>query len=614
MNEYRVVADLNAVLRRETLLPTVVMWNRLEGRPRTPDFAKALRAEVRDGWWMLARQWQLGEFRGDDAGSPVTAKLSWVTDPITHIRGGTGAVAPLDPDAPLEAVTERQPVPDTIGTRPVSLDVRLLMGRHWAKRLRAAGLSTLEEAFRAAYPIPRPDPADEADHVITAHATTWQRFDAVAGRAVDGLALYRHLVGDAGHLASDGLGLTGTEKDTVDGLGAAYVGWFERMFFQPSPTGGDAWSPPHLEYQVTLGAAAPDGPYVLVADEYHGGRLDWHSFDLTRQDNTTTPFPEPPPPTAPRRTVRSFIPTGARFDGMPATRWWTFEEGNTNLGDIRPDTTDLGKLLLVEFGLVHANDWFLAPLELPVGTVTRVDGLAVTNVFGERLWIEPAARAAGDPWDAWEMFTLTDRDGPAAPVLALLNATPQALPGRPVETVQFVRDEVANLVWGVETAVQLPDGTTVRGREAANDLSRRYREAAGAAPPVGPVGRTGNDAAIRYALMNSIAENWIPFIPVHIPGDNREIQLQRAALPRPPAGRIRPRTVILRPGADAAVPLPYHLYEEEISRAGEVISRSWQRTRSPSGRVYTWLGLQRRTGRGEASSGLAFDRIEPNRA
>ena len=53
----------------------VTVWNRLEGRPRTVEFDRALRAEVRDALWMLTRQWQLGEFRGDDAGSPVLAQL-----------------------------------------------------------------------------------------------------------------------------------------------------------------------------------------------------------------------------------------------------------------------------------------------------------------------------------------------------------------------------------------------------------------------------------------------------------------------------------------------------------------------------------------------------------
>ena len=59
---------------------------------------------------------------------------------------------------------------------------------------------------------------------------------------------------------------------------------------------------------------------------------------------------------------------------MPNTRWWGFEEGRTNFGDIDPDTTDIGKLMLIEFGLVYANDWFVLPLTLPAGTDRRDPG------------------------------------------------------------------------------------------------------------------------------------------------------------------------------------------------------------------------------------------------
>ncbi len=68
------VRDIRGALR-ERRFPTVTVWNRLEGRPRTQAFDRALRAEVRDALWMLSRQWQLDEFRGDDAGSPFFAKL-----------------------------------------------------------------------------------------------------------------------------------------------------------------------------------------------------------------------------------------------------------------------------------------------------------------------------------------------------------------------------------------------------------------------------------------------------------------------------------------------------------------------------------------------------------
>lgn len=122
-------------------------------------------------------------------------------------------------------------------------------------------------------------------------------------------------------------------------------------------------------------------------------------------------------------------------------------------------------------------------------------------------------------------------------------------------------------------------------------------------------------------LMTPVAEHWIPFIPVHVPGDNRQIQLQRAAMPRlmegaegvPPA-KIVPRTRLLREGLDTVPATPYFVAEEEIERAGTVVETRWQRCRWRRGRVVTWLSHSRTSGRGELSSGLSFDALVPRPA
>jgi hypothetical protein len=117
--------------------------------------------------------------------------------------------------------------------------------------------------------------------------------------------------------------------------------------------------------------------------------------------------------------------------------------------------------------------------------------------------------------------------------------------------------------------------------------------------------------------MNSVPENWIPFIPVHVPGSNRQIQLQRAAMPRilegdpnPPV-RVQPRTVLLRQGLDQSPAQPYFVHQEEVPRAGARLIQAFQRTRWTDGSVFTWLRVRNQTGRGESSSGLGFDELEP---
>ncbi len=119
--------------------------------------------------------------------------------------------------------------------------------------------------------------------------------------------------------------------------------------------------------------------------------------------------------------------------------------------------------------------------------------------------------------------------------------------------------------------------------------------------------------------MTQVPENWIPFIPVHIEGSNREIQLRRAAMPRiikddpNPPKKIRPRTDLLSFGLDQDVVEPYNLHEEEVPRAGSQVAQTFQRTRWYNGQVFVWFGARKQTGRGEKSSGLRFDRIRPKR-
>ena len=79
-----VITNIQQVLTARSL-PSVTTWNRLEGRPRTVDFKRAMRAEVRDALWMLCKQWQMGEFVGDDAGSPAFAPPAHAHDSLAAV-------------------------------------------------------------------------------------------------------------------------------------------------------------------------------------------------------------------------------------------------------------------------------------------------------------------------------------------------------------------------------------------------------------------------------------------------------------------------------------------------------------------------------------------------
>jgi hypothetical protein len=596
------IADMRAALV-ERLWPTITIGNRLEGRPRAVDFTRALRAEVRDALWMLTRQWQLGEFNGDDAGSPVLARYVLSEAEIATLRPGDGSPVTIDDSRPLEALVERRPL-DVLTTGGVAaLDLRAVMGRRFLKLAPAP----YRQPFIDHYAFELPDPTSSGDAERVAHLDVWATIQALSGRAMDGYALYEHLTASTANHAWDGIPVVEGDKAALDAAGAQLVAWFESMFEQPLAEA--AWDPQRLEHRFTITAPVTDGEKRLVAEEYPGGRLDWTAFSIDPDGGRAGGALGSP---------TTVIPAGTRFNGMPDPRWWAFEDGRTNLGDIRPDTTDLAKLLFAEFALVYGNDWFTIPCTMPVGTIAKLEGLGVTNVFGERTWVEAAGRGVDDDWTRWSMFTL-DIAGvdsqPADVSLFLPSTVVDSLESEDLEDVMLLRDEVANMVWGVERFVPLATGAPRRGSEAAAEtLAFRARRVAMSAAPSTPVAPA---APIAYEVMTSVPENWIPFVAVHVPGDNRETQLQRAAMPRllegdtVPPERVRPRTSLLRVGLDASVPAPYFVHEQEVPRAGTHVSLAYQRTRWRDGRVVLWLAASRQTGRGEGSSGLAFDQLRP---
>src|SRR5262245_29102429 len=138
--------------------PTVLRWNRLEGRPRSRDLRRAMSAEVRDALWMLSRQWQLGEFEGEDNGSPVTARLNVRSTPLTNYRPSAGALIPLDSTVPLEPLVEAMAISLDTGSQPLALDIRLMLGRRWLAMLAAdANLRGYRNAYIRRFPVDPPN-------------------------------------------------------------------------------------------------------------------------------------------------------------------------------------------------------------------------------------------------------------------------------------------------------------------------------------------------------------------------------------------------------------------------------------------------------------------------
>jgi hypothetical protein len=667
------MSDREELIMSQEPTPTVVMWNRLEPRPRRADFSQSLRGEIHDALWMLTRQWQLGEFQGEDAGSIALSKLKMKTAAVTYCTNqgppvmfyvGNAYQVDLDkgdvspelrqrfqqngkplsepafakveqpgsqwtivdgernylirkvllwlfvyqamPSIPMETQVEREPL-------PLDLTMRLQMGQHWLRLIRDLD-PVYQERYRARFPIVMPDKTAEPE--AYANRGAWQLYAAAAGRGMDGGAFYQALW-NAQH-AEEIIAISSPDKSRVAEAATQFMARYDRLFGRLE-SGKDlsAWAPEQLEYQFSCAVPAGAEDYTaLRSQEYFQGHLDWYAFEIDPDPGEWHKhLPRQLPANAVQEQTISFLPTEVRFAGMPNRRWWEMEDRRTNFGAIRADMTDLATLMLIEFGLVYGNDWLLFPYPVSGGSLCEVEGLLVTNVFGQRILIRPAGSGADENWQGWRMFNLSTR-GPNQQAnlrLFIPPVTATLLESEPIESVTFLRDEMADMVWAVESTVPNGVGGGMNGFEAARDLVEYIRthpetQTQPSQPQFQPV---ENAAQIRYQLAGSVPENWIPFVPVHQSGSSSSIQLQRASMLRaiPPylPVPVSPRGRVLRPVSEGE----YFINEEEVSRAGAIVSRTYQRARWINGETLIWVGRRKKAGRGEGSSGLRFDQIAP---
>jgi hypothetical protein len=298
--------------------------------------------------------------------------------------------------------------------------------------------------------------------------------------------------------------------------------------------------------------------------------------------------------------MRSILPANVRFRGMPNARWWHFENGDVAFGGIDTEPRELAKLVLIDFMLVHGNDWFTVPFMQRVGTLCRIERLLVRDVFGDTTVVDRADRGALDT-GGWSLYsTAVAGVGGALADFFVLPPTAAATTsdGQPLEDVRFLRDEMANMVWAIEHTTENGVGGPWPGAERAQ-AERRSRMSV---PP-------DSTAPLTYRIQTPVPVHWIPFLPVLIDPATRDIALERAATVQPGGDAIRPAGRILRP-TGLADPDVYRVREEEVTRAGVRVVRLPRRTRWIDGSTHLWIARRKRAGGGEGSSGLRFDVTE----
>jgi hypothetical protein len=412
---------------------------------------------------------------------------------------------------------------------------------------------------------------------------------------------------------------------------AGWIAWLDALLYE-----GDAsqpsWQRNRMEYAFALKA----GDTRLEADEYTDGHVDWEDF-------RAIPVAPEGDPVLQTFAVRSRHPTPVRYPGMPAERFWEFEDGNVNFAGAEAGVTDLLRMSVTEFALSFGNDWFMVPVRLPVGWIHRVSDFVITDSFGVSASANPIANPDGTQWTMYSVTADVALQGWLDHALFLPDSLDGVHEGAVLEETMLARDEMANLAWAIERKVQGVSGEPLDRDLEARALAFQQRIAFDG----------GIDSPqLVYRLQTPVPANWTPLLPVRgaaiDPADPLNIRLARAGMKRfyPEAsveviGAVDPayvdflalldaqgdfidrveigdglRAYVFHPRGwmlrrDPRQPMPDDdtllIEEEEVPRIGATLKRKFQYARSSDGRSWLWVGRSKRAGRGEAQSALRFD-------
>ncbi len=604
--------------------------SRLETRTRAHDVTDALRFRVHDPLWMLSRQWQMGEFRGNDAGTAmgVRCDIKYMDANSTIYQMKNGGQFSVPAETPIEPAVEainREITPlvrvesalffmDLVYEFGAIKEPRQLLGR-----LRDSDLFVLKEDDLSSglSSIETPDVVG----FTQSRNTRLSKFRRTSsGKIFDGYKLYEYLNKNR------------TVFEVPESLCRKYVRWFKERYL-PAGTGHGIWETKSLGYGFSLPSQA--GEYV--ADNYPGGRVSWYSFDV-KECSSPTRFKN--------ESVLS-LPTLASYPGAPKKRLWEFEDNKVFMGNSK-DMQAKGNVAFMQYATMYGNDWMLCPLTVPVGTFIQVEKITVFDTFGRETVI---TRRAGEKdtgaktfGQKWQMFTNApvnqiSSSSQSAPGLFFPPSLIRVLEGEPVEEVCIIRDEMANMVWGVETKVSDGCGSSMDAILLASEVGQyvdeEYDKAVKKARYTVKNDALGNTSVesnrvsdYKYKLMTTVPFNWIPFLPQHINDSNekklysgflggREVILRRGKMPYFHDGEyraVRPLSSILKvemvktpEGKTGEKPL--FIDEEQVQGVGTLIKKNCQRARWIGGKTYTWMGYSKQIKQTQGVSGLEYDNL-----
>ncbi|MBV9062276.1 MAG: hypothetical protein JOY77_05020, partial [Alphaproteobacteria bacterium] len=381
---------------------SVTSWTRLEPQCTGADMGTSSSARLFDPLWMLARQWQMGEFQAEDAGTPVQARVRATSamlkrcypGELPELKPGTTPTTVAAPDydpthTPLEVLVERRTMRAADASDARMLSFAVEAGLHF---LRMLELTSLSKNYRTPFLVKLALQPLGSAAASTVDDPTSRYLQSMVGRTPDGrqLAALLRTTGAAQLALDPALNIAPDDRPKVQQTANAWLAWYDSVCSEPAHPTDDAWNPSRLEYAVSVGtrlSADPRDDITFSATEIDGP-IDWSNFDINTQASLTTTADQ-----SVTSLVEATIPSPVSFAGAPAARFWEIEDANVAYGLVPVGPTDLAHLMMIEYASAYGNDWFVVPLTLAVGSVTRVDSLIVTDTFGVRTLLRPIGDA-----------------------------------------------------------------------------------------------------------------------------------------------------------------------------------------------------------------------------
>lgn len=614
---------------------------RIEPRTRSSDYQKALSFEVYDPLWMLSRQWQFGRFKAVDCGTPVLVKIKTTRCNIDCVQSPKGkkSLDEYSTDIPMEYEVEKQNVEITPYVRVESAMYlkKLLLTMNVKRDV----FAFLYENFKLENEIDKAKKNDLNSLKLEMNSALKDFYSFYANRSFDGYNVYdlfsKMKESDIDKYLKP-YKIKKTDASNIKKALKTYIEWFKNKFL-PCSGSTDYWSNEKLGYEVSI----KQGANTYSAEDYDSGKLSWYSFDYSGINGKKKTL------TKDDIKFLSYVPTPAKIPGAPASRLWEFEESSVFMGNCDNDYNTIGAAAIMQYVTMFSNDWMIMPLESETGSILDVTGIVVKDSFGDRYYITKNAeqldeqnynqtKKNNDPsyekviyTDRWNLFgssceyAYMKRNFSTAPGLLFPPTVYHCEESKPIEEVQFLRDEMANMVWGVETTINNRCGGSMDGRmlsdkvlSVVDEANLQDTEIQNEAPNVD--NEVDDKKAAEYSLLiqNRVPINWIPFVPEQVKGDCRNIALRRGRMPvyygdvfqsAAPSTDLLGGSFLDYKRDENNNVKPMYVNEEEVVGYGTKITKTAQRTRWFLGKCFNWIGNKQTISEYQANSGLMFDEL-----